>query len=201
MKLFLKKSHILAAIMLAGTLLSHGQTDLPPVFRQGTIPEQLKYLDEHTRIYENYRAIREDIYRTVSRNILDSLNQSGNKISTLTAQTGRFDQRIDSLQKGLEAVTLNLEKATRTKNSIRLIGLEVNKTAYNTIVLIILAALVFLLVMGFLTFKVNLTAGLRTKKDLEDLKGEYEQYRTQSRLEREKMAIEHFNEIKRFKGK
>jgi hypothetical protein len=165
--------------MLAGTLLSQGQTDLPPVFRQGTIPEQLKYLDEHTRIYENYRAIREE--STVrSAGIHTFLNQSGNKISTLTAQTGRFDQRIDSLQKSLEAATLNYESATRTKNSIRVLGIEVGKVAYNSVMWILVAVLLFLLITGYLVFRQNRVVVTGTRKDLEELKAAFEDYRTKT---------------------
>jgi uncharacterized protein YijF (DUF1287 family) len=55
------------------------------------------------------------------------------------------------------------------------------------------------LVTGFLTFKQNRLATIRTKKDLEDLKKEFEEYHTKARLERERMNIDHFNEIKKLK--
>jgi hypothetical protein len=56
-------------------------------------------------------------------------------------------------------------------------------------------------VSGFLAFRRNISVTTETKKELEDLKNEFEEYRTKSRIEREKMSLDHFNEIKRLKGK
>jgi hypothetical protein len=201
MKQLFVRCCLLAIISVSGSLQGHGQTDIPAVFRQGTISEQMKYLDEHTRIYENYRAIREDLYRTVSRNILDSLNQATNSISTLAAKTTGLDQRIDSLQKSLEASGRDVDKATRTKNSIRVLGVEVGKAAYNSVMWTLLAVLGFLLVTGYLVFRQNRASTTATRKDLVELQAAFEEYRTKTRLEREKTAIEHFKEIQRLKGK
>jgi uncharacterized membrane-anchored protein YhcB (DUF1043 family) len=60
--------------------------------------------------------------------------------------------------------------------------------------------LVLALLIGYLTFRQNRNTTIRTKKDLNDLKEEYEKYQKKTRLEREKMTIDHFNEIKKLKG-
>jgi hypothetical protein len=192
---------VLTAIILAIAARSNCQNALPEVLKQGTLPEQLQYLDEHTRIYENYRAIREDMFRNFSRNTLDTLANGKKRINALILQTTALDNRIDSLQKSLEASKTELQEKTRTKNSIHVLGIEVNKVVYNTLMWSIVGALAFLLIVGYLSFKVNRAVTIRTKKDLEDLKAEYEEYRTKTRLEREKTAIDHFNEIKKYKGR
>jgi hypothetical protein len=46
----------------------------------------------------------------------------------------------------------------------------------------------------------NRSITLRTKKDLNELVDEYEKYKKKTRLEREKMTIDHFNEIKKLRG-
>jgi uncharacterized membrane-anchored protein YhcB (DUF1043 family) len=191
---------VLTAILLAGVFRSNCQNEIPEVFKNGSIPEQLKYLDERTRIYENYRAIREDMYRIMSRNTLDTLSQAKKRMSGLILQAGVLETRIDSLQKSLETSKTELEEKTRTKNSIGLLGIELNKVTYNTIMWSVLGVLVFLLVSGYLTFRQNRSVTLKTKKDLNDLKAEFEEYRKKTRLEREKTAIDHFNEIKKLKG-
>jgi lysyl-tRNA synthetase class I len=62
------------------------------------------------------------------------------------------------------------------------------------------AALLLLLLIGYFTFMQNRTITLRTKKDLNELVDEYEKYKKKTRLEREKMTIDHFNEIKKLRG-
>jgi len=191
---------LITTFLLIGTVSSNCQTTLPEELKEGTIPEQLKYLDDHSRIYENYRAIREDMYRTFSRNTLDTLKNAKSQINGLVIYNTSLKNRIDSLNKSLEVSVNELNEKTRTKNSIGVLGLEVNKKVYNTLMWLIVAVLVFLLITGFLSFKQNRIITLRTRNDLNALKKEFEDYHTKTRLEREKMNIEHFNEIKKLKG-
>ena len=191
---------LITTVLLSGTVRGYCQTTLPEELKEGTIPEQLKYLDDHSRIYENYRAIREDMYRTFSRNTLDTLKNAKSQINGLVIYNTSLKNRIDSLNKSLEASVNELNEKTRTKNSIGVLGLEVNKKVYNTLMWLIVAVLVFLLITGFLSFKQNRIVTLRTRNDLNALKKEFEDYHTKTRLEREKMNIEHFNEIKKLKG-
>lgn len=194
------KLSIITVIIITGVFRSYCQGTLPEVFQQGSISDQINYIGEHTRIYENYRAIREDIYQKITRNVIDTLMASKRSISGFVLQTTVLSDRIDSLYISLEASNNELKAMIRTKNSIRVLGMEVNKTPYNTVMWTIILGLVFLLVTGFLSFKRNRFVTLQTKKDLDALKEEFEQYRAEKRLEREKMTMDHFNEIKKLKG-
>jgi len=64
----------------------------------------------------------------------------------------------------------------------------------------IIAGLLTILAMGFIAFKRNMVITIRTKKEFEELKNEFEAYRKASREAREKMSMAHFNEIKKLKG-
>jgi uncharacterized membrane-anchored protein YhcB (DUF1043 family) len=64
----------------------------------------------------------------------------------------------------------------------------------------IVAGLVAILVIGFLAFKRNLSVTFNTKKELRELKDEFEAYRKTSREAREKMSMDHFNELKKLRG-
>ena len=134
------KSYFIAVIVLAGALSSYCQNAAPDMLEQGTIPEQFKFLEERTRIYENYRAIREDMYQKISRNSIDTLKKAKNRINELALHTATLNNRIDSLNKSLESANNNLAKATRTKDSLSVLGMEVNKLTYNTVMWILLAA-------------------------------------------------------------
>jgi hypothetical protein len=191
---------IITIIILAVPVRIYCQSNLPEVFEKGTISDQLKYLNERARIYEDYRAIREDMFRSISRNTLDTLTNAKRRISELVAYTSTLNNRMDSLKKSLESTRIELNEKTHTKNSIPVLGMEINKTTYNTIMWTILAALVFLLSVGYLSFKQNRVVTLKTKKELAELSAAFEEYRTKTRLEREKSAVEHFKEIQKLKG-
>ena len=162
--------------------------------------EQVKYIEDHTKIYENYRAIREDIYQKVIGNFSDSLSSARNRISGLKNNNETLRLTADSLNQVLDSTNKNLDEITRTKNAIRVFGMEINKTAYNSIMWIILVGLVAVLVLGFLIFRRNLSLYLDTKKELKELREEFEEYRQAARKAREKMSMDHFNEIRKLKG-
>ena len=64
----------------------------------------------------------------------------------------------------------------------------------------VVAGLIFILAVGFMAFKRNLFTNISTRKELKELHNEFEAYRQSTRIAREKMAMEHFNEIKKLKG-
>jgi hypothetical protein len=195
----LKLSFLMAILFAVGTRV-YCQNDMPDVFKQEPIPDQLKYLEEHTRIYENFRAVREDIFQKISKNTIDTLSKSTHKINALILRNNVLTNRIDSLRKAQESFNAELKEVTRTKESISVLGLEINKKTYNTFMWTLTAVLVALLLIGYFTFRQNRTVTLRTKKDLNELMDEYEKYKKKTRLEREKMTIDHFNEIKKLRG-
>ncbi len=188
------------ALLFAVGYPIHSQNTLPDVFKQEPIPEQLKYLEEHTRIYENFRAVREDMFQIITRNTVDTLTKTTKKINSLILRNNTLTTRIDSLKKVQESFLVNLQEVTRTKESISVFGIEINKKTYNSFMWTIMAALLGLLLIGYFTFRQNRFVTLRTKKDLNELQDEYEKYKKKTRLEREKMTIDHFNEIKKLRG-
>jgi hypothetical protein len=187
----------LTFIILQGV---NGQTGIPDVLKNNSMKEQMKYIEEKTRIYENYRAIREDIFQQIKNNVSDTLRVASGKISELNNKKLLLSHTIDSLSVNLESTKTSLEETTRTKNSISILGIEVNKLTYNSIMWTIVAGLVAILTLGFLAFKRNLSVTLNTKNELVDLKNEFETYRKTTREAREKMSMAHFNELKKLRG-
>jgi hypothetical protein len=187
-----------AMIMVAFNV--NGQATMPKELTENTIEEQIKFLEGRTKIYEDYRAIREDMFQKINRNVIDTLSSGKNKIAELDYLASVLTRSNDSLKVILETTRENLKETTTTKNQIRLFGMEINKITYNVIMWTIITGLVVLLTIGFLVFKSNFSVKNRTEKELKELKDEFEAYRQSSRIAREKMAMDHFNEIKKLKG-
>jgi hypothetical protein len=187
--------------MIMAAASANSQAVMPVELTGNALKEQIKYLEDHTRIYENYRAIREDMYQRLNTNILDSLTANKSKISDLKNVTAVLKIENDSLKTLQELTAGNLEEMTATKNSIKVLGIEVNKRSYNSIMWILVAGLICVLSLGFLVFKKCIVTSIRTGKELEKLRTEFEAYRQSSRIAREKLEMDHFNEIKKLKGK
>lgn len=177
-----------------------GQTSMPTELSSSTMQEQINYVEKHTRIYDNFRAIREDIYQKINRNFIDTLSAEKNRVTALKTLTSNLNTKTDSLNALLNTTRIKLEEATTTKNNIRVLGLEIKKGAYNTIMWTIVGGLALLLALGFLVFKRNLVVLLRTEKDLKELKDEFAAYKQTSRLAREKLEMDNFRAIQKLKG-
>ena len=191
---------VILAVLITTVMKLTGQATMPDALLKSSLNEQFKYLDEHTKIYENYRAVREDMFQLTKKNVSDTLSLLNTKIAGLNKTARTLNQTIDTLRKDLGSAKSSLEATTKSKNSISVMGLEVNKAAYNRIMWTILFGLVAALVAGFLVFKRNLTIISNTKKEFQELKDEFETYRKTSREAREKMTMAHFLEMKKLKG-
>ena len=177
-----------------------GQSEIPDVFTGGSVREQMNYVQEKTRIYEDFRAIREDMFQKLKKNATDSIDAARREIGNLVVERQNRDLLIDSLNSAIENVKSDLDGMTRTKNSIEVLGMEVNKKVYNSILWTIVAALTGLLAIGFLAYRRNHIITVDTKKECEELKKEFEAYRKAAREAREKMSMAHFNELKKLRG-
>ena len=191
---------LIAALIIFSTIRGISQTIFPDVLVKGTIQEQMNFLEEKTRIYEDYRAIREDMFQGIKKNAIDSLTKAKSRISGFVKLTGSLNVRIDSLNSNLKITKEELKEISRTKNSISVFGSKIDKAVYNNIMWFIVAGLAFVLVIGFLTFKRNRTITVNTKKELKELNEEFEAYRKKTRLDREKMSMDHFKEVQKLKG-
>lgn len=176
-----------------------GQVTMPEVMDTGTLGDQLNYIHERTRIYENYRAIREDIFQKMRGNALDSLSDAKVNINNLDLLLSERSAEIDSLNRDLQTTKEDLALAIKNKNSMSFLGNTMSKTYYNTIMWSVIIALIVILVLLFLTFTRNRTITIQIRKDLNEVREEFDEYRTSSRERYEKLVVSHFNEIKRLK--
>lgn len=192
---------IIISAMLLVVMKVNSQTVLPEEFSKKSIDEQIKYLEDRTRIYDNYRAIREDMFQKINRNMRDTVKVDKNKINELNNLNSALKDSYDSLNIILVNTASNLQEMTATKNSIKVLGLEINKAFYNTIMWIIILVLVAFLSLGFFIFKKNLSTTIKRGKELEELREEFEAYRQSTRIAREKAQFDHFNELKKLKGR
>jgi hypothetical protein len=200
MKQLLIRCVLILAVVVISVIKVTGQVSMPDVLQKSSMKEQLNYIGEHTIIYENYRAIREDMFQKIKGNVTDTLSSLNIKITGLNKTASGLNRTIDTLRTNLSTTQTRLEEMTVTKNSIRVAGVEINKATYNKIMWTILAGLIAALLVGFLVFKRNLMIMSTTKKEFQELKVEFEAYRKTSREAREKLTMDHFNEIKRLKG-
>jgi septal ring factor EnvC (AmiA/AmiB activator) len=194
------------AILVTGWILcvstlqpSLAQTSMPEVMDTARLGEQLDYIQEHTRIYNDYRAIREDIFQRVKRNTMDSIARARGEIAGLNEALERSGREVETLQADLQNVKEERDRAIRNRDSLSFLGIQMNKTIYNMIMWVIVAGLAALAVILFLLFKRSHVVTVQTRRELEETRDEYESYRKSAREKYEKLVVSHHNEIMKLK--
>lgn len=173
---------------------------MPEVMTNGTIAEQLDYIQQRTNIYNNFRAVREDIFQSLKRNTLDSLIATNNKVKELENQITGTNKGQDSLNVVLNKTREDLNYAIKNRNNLLFLGISMNKILYNVIMWSLVIGLIVLIIfLGMLHLRNHKITRL-SRKELSELKDEFESYRKTSREKLEKLVIDHFNEIKKLKG-
>ncbi len=89
------KNALLLSVFVFSVTLASGQTKMPEELNTATISGQIEYVEDHTRIYDNFRAIREDIYQTLNKNIVDSLTAEKGRVAELKRSTAALNGRTD----------------------------------------------------------------------------------------------------------
>jgi uncharacterized membrane-anchored protein YhcB (DUF1043 family) len=196
-----RRTALMIAILISLVSMASSQNIVTEMSEQGSLEQQIRFVESNTRIYENFRAIREDMFQKIKNNIIDSASVTKKKIADLNRLNYNISSSYDSLLLSLETTKVQLEEITETKESMGFLGFEVNKNIYNSIMWALIAGMLFLLLIGYLVFNKNRSTTTNTKKDLEDLKLEFEAYRKTSREAREKSDMAHFNEIQKLRGR
>ena len=179
---------------------SAGQTRLLNALDTASLGNQMQTVERGTRIYENFRAIREDVFQKLKGNALDSVAGLKSQLATKKALQKNLEARIDSLTNVLSDTKQKLEEVQKTKNSLSLLGITMSKVAYNLIMWGIVGGLLFVLIMLFLVYRRDRAVTLHLKRDLNELREEFESYRKSSRERMEKLVVSHHREIQKLKG-
>ncbi|MCD4769261.1 MAG: hypothetical protein K8R35_03745 [Bacteroidales bacterium] len=191
---------ILICIIISGLNTSKGQTSMPAVMDTGSLEEQMKYINDRTRIYENYRAIREDIFQKMKNNALDSLNKAKQGITELNNEVSGLNEEIANLNNQLTIKNSELEEAVSNRDTLMFFSSSINKATYNKILWSIIIGLVALTVFTLLLYKRSHIVTRNATIDLEHIKREFEDFRRIAHENKEKLIVSHINEIKKLKG-
>jgi hypothetical protein len=201
-KTFLNSASIL---LLAGLFISiiqtvNAQSGASAVLDSALLEAQLDYIHENTRVYNDFRAIRADIFLKMKRNIIDTLNASKLEVEQLNSQLTERNFQIETLNTDLARTKNEKDEAIKSQNSLSFFGIQMNKTLYNSIVWFIILGLVALAVMLVMLHRRSHLVTKQVKEELQTTQGEFDHYRKSSREKYEKLVVSHHNEVLKLKN-
>ncbi len=155
---------------------------------EGTIKEQFDYLMKISGRYEDKKIIRLNSLKQFEANVNDSLHLAKKNLSDSEKLTGTQKKEITSLKNELETVKAKLEKTVNSKNSTALFGVEMPISTYNTIMWVLILALLLIAGLCFFLFKRSNVITVETKETLEDVRSEFDTHRKNVLVREQKLA-------------
>lgn len=186
-------------LYMAGIQSLNAQYVTPAILDSASLEVQLDYIQERTRIYNDFRAIREDIFLKIKENAVDSLDAAKLEIATLNSKLAERNFQIETLNSDLARVKTERDESIRNRDSLSFLGIQLNKSLYNSIMWFIVLGLAAVGVILFLLYKRTRIITVQTKKEFEGMEQEFEDHKKNAREKYEKLVISHHNEIMKLK--
>ncbi len=194
-----------AALLLSGIFITcfqnmEAQAGASVVLDSASLEDQLNYVHEKTRVYNDFRAIRDDIFLQLKGNVMDTLNAIKLEVAQLNSRLTERAFQIETLNTDLVRTKQEKDEAIRNKDSLSFFGIQMNKALYNSVMWFIILGLATLAVIMVVMFRRSHLVTKEVKNELQATQDEFEQYRKSSREKYEKLVVSHHSEIMRLKN-
>ncbi|MCB4797764.1 tRNA (guanine-N1)-methyltransferase [Neotamlana laminarinivorans] len=160
----------------------------------GTIDNQFEYLLRKSGNFKGtngqpYEAVKLSMINALRANTKDSLNTIKKNLADTKAVVNTQAKEISTLKSNLNNTQSSLDATNAEKDSMSLFGIQMSKTGYNSLMWIIIAALLALLLLFIYKFKNSNAVTKSAKKALAETEEEFEQHR--------KVALEREQKVRR----
>ena len=159
-----------------------------PSLDNGTIKSQFDYMMKKSSRYQEYKVVKLEWLNKFESNIQDTLKLVKSNLNDSKSLIGKQNNEISSLKTELQNLKNELEETVRSKNSLKFLGIELEKSTYNTIMWVLI--LVSLAVAGvcFMLFKRSNVITVETKATLEEVREEFDTHRKNALVREQKLA-------------
>ena len=183
----MKRYFLLLILMLSVSLSSMGKKDINAWKNEKSLRQQYSVFKENLNFWNGNYFLNEKQLDEFYRAFSDSVAVLENEISDKAGTISNLQNELNSTNKQLKDTKTDLDFSIKNRNSIEIFGMTIDKGFYTLIMsAIILILIAFLAVLFFLYTKSNKVT-LRSKKDYDELKEEFEVHK--------KNALERYTKI------
>ena len=168
--------------------LKSQETATTPSLDNGTIESQFDYLITKSSTYQDYKVVKAYWLSKLRSHVSDSLKAVKDNLKNTQKIVKAKNIEIDSLRSNIRNTNDKLTIAIREKNTLRILGIQINKTAYNSIMWSITGILALFLLIFFALYKRSNTITIQTKTDLRETKEDFEAHRKRAREREERLV-------------
>ncbi len=150
----------------------------------GSVSNQFDNLIKNSNRYQDYKVVKTTWLLKLKSNVTDSISASKKEIITADKLINSQKKSIDSLKLAIHTSEATITNLNNEIQSISLIGMQLNKGTFKTLMFSVIVILTILLLFFITKFKQSNSITTQTKLDLKELDEEFEQHRKKA-LERE----------------
>lgn len=179
----MKIKNLLLITLLLTVSICFGQT-VKKFTDTGSVSNQFDNLIKNSNRYQEYKVVKQTWLFKLKSNVIDSISASKKEITTANKQLSVQKKSIDSLKLAIHTSETSITNLKSEIQSISLVGLQINKSVFKTMMFSIIAVLTLLLLFFISKFKQSNSITTQTKLDLKELDEEFEVHRKKA-LERD----------------
>ena len=172
------------------------QTTVPPTvdLQKATLTERFQIMKSRSETYNEYKVIKENVLDGVLRIVMDTISRGKVQLHESAATISRLEGDLKNTQEALRQKEASFQDLVYASTHISVLGINVEKTTFLTIVSVIIIGLGLLL--GVLTGKLKLVySSIREKIELVNATlYELDEYKRKSLDKQTKLSRELQNE-------
>lgn len=166
----------------------------------GSLKGQYEYLIDKSNDYQEYKVIKKTWTQKFGKSLNDSIAAFEEAKSEAALLAKSQVEEINSLKSQLQSTQDSLKQVIDEKNSIRLVGLPMEKPAYKMTMWGIIALLVVMLLIFIFRFKNSNVVAKNAKETLQDVEDEFADFKKRSLEREQKLRRELQDEINKQRG-
>ncbi len=141
-------------------------------------------LEQQYNIFKKNLDYWDGKYILVEKQLNEFYSALEDSVTALENETVEKSNRIDELENELDAAGSQLAKtkaelgaSIENQNAIEVFGMNIDKSAYNLVMISVIVVLLVILAVLFLLYKRSNIVTVQTKKDYKELKQEFETHK------------------------
>lgn len=170
----MKRIVVLLIVMVSLTFTSHAKKDINAWKNADNLEEQFTVFKTNLNYWNGSFFMNEDQLDQFYKALRDSIAVYENQVEISENQVKELEDELNAKMEETKAIQAKLDRSIQLENSISLFGADINKTIYSTSMYVLILGVLLVAGLLLLLYRRSNKITHKTKRDLEDLKEEFE---------------------------
>jgi len=185
------RKYLLVIIITAVPILTFAQSNfIASVSDSADIKEQFEYLYKKSNTFEVYKVIPINSFNTLKQNAIDSIRLYKKEATIHLNETASLNNKLEASNAEIARLKEELSTTQNMQNSVKLLGIGIDKRAYNLIMWGVIFCLAIFSTILFLMYKRGHQVVKDAKARLVEVQEDLEKLRKSGILREQKLGHE-----------